>query len=45
MPDLQRYITFGASPAASIDLILTARALAFIRGRSTPSRRTSSTWP
>jgi MoxR-like ATPase len=34
MPDLQRYITFGASPRASINLILTARALAFIRGRS-----------
>ena len=34
MPDLQRYITFGASPRASINLILTARALAFIRGRA-----------
>ena len=34
MPDLQRYITFGASPRASINLILTARALAFIRGRT-----------
>jgi MoxR-like ATPase len=34
MPDLARYITFGASPRASINLILTARALAFIRGRS-----------
>jgi MoxR-like ATPase len=33
MPELQRYITFGASPRASINLILTARALAFIRGR------------
>ena len=33
MPDLERYITFGASPRASINLILTARALAFIRGR------------
>ena len=29
----QRYITFGASPRASINLILTARALAFVRGR------------
>jgi MoxR-like ATPase len=28
------YITYGASPRASINLILTARALAFIRGRS-----------
>ncbi len=34
MPDLQRYIQFGASPRASINLILTARALAFIRGRA-----------
>ena len=34
MPELQRYITFGASPRASINLILTARALAFIRGRA-----------
>ena len=31
--DLKRYITFGASPRASINLILTARALAFVRGR------------
>jgi MoxR-like ATPase len=28
-----RYITFGASPRASINLVLAARALAFIRGR------------
>ena len=33
LPDLVRYITFGASPRASINLILTARALAFVRGR------------
>ncbi len=33
LSDLQRYITFGASPRASINLILTARALAFVRGR------------
>ncbi len=31
--DLERYITFGASPRASINLILTAKALAFVRGR------------
>ena len=31
--DLARYIMFGASPRASINLILTARALAFVRGR------------
>ena len=33
MAELKRYITFGASPRASINLILTARALAFVRGR------------
>jgi MoxR-like ATPase len=31
--DLARYITFGASPRASINLILTAKVLAFVRGR------------
>ncbi|WP_027341110.1 AAA family ATPase [Hamadaea tsunoensis] len=30
---LARYITFGASPRASINLVLAARALAFLRGR------------
>jgi len=34
LPDLERYITFGASPRASINLILTAKALAFVRGRN-----------
>jgi MoxR-like ATPase len=33
LPDLQKYIMFGASPRASINLILTGRALAFVRGR------------
>jgi MoxR-like ATPase len=33
MPELERYILYGASPRASINLILTARALAFVRGR------------
>jgi MoxR-like ATPase len=32
-PELAKYITYGASPRASINLILTARALAFVRGR------------
>jgi len=32
--DIDRYITFGASPRASINLILAGRALAFVRGRS-----------
>ena len=31
--DLQRYLTFGASPRASINLIEGARALAWLRGR------------
>ncbi|GAB4113213.1 MAG: MoxR family ATPase [Roseiflexaceae bacterium] len=34
LKDLDAYITFGASPRASINLILAARALAFVRGRS-----------
>ncbi len=33
LKDLRRYIMFGASPRASINLILTARALAYVRGR------------
>src|SRR5688500_11137876 len=33
LQDLDRYIMFGASPRASINLILTGRALAFVRGR------------
>jgi MoxR-like ATPase len=34
LSDIARYILYGASPRASINLILTARALAFVRGRS-----------
>jgi MoxR-like ATPase len=33
LPDLQKYIAYGASPRASINLILTGRALAMVRGR------------
>lgn len=33
LKDLQRYITFGASPRASINLVLSARALAYVRNR------------
>ena len=33
LPDLKRYILFGASPRASINLVVAARALAFLRGR------------
>jgi MoxR-like ATPase len=34
LKELEPYILFGASPRASINLILTAKALAFVRGRS-----------
>jgi MoxR-like ATPase len=34
LKELQPYIMFGASPRASINLILAGRALAFVRGRS-----------
>lgn len=34
LPDLQKYIAYGASPRASINLILTARALAMVNGRT-----------
>ncbi|MFH1650669.1 MAG: MoxR family ATPase [Chloroflexota bacterium] len=34
IPDLSGYIMYGASPRASINLIVGARALAFVRGRS-----------
>ncbi|HEX9118779.1 MAG TPA: MoxR family ATPase [Anaerolineae bacterium] len=34
LKELEKYITYGASPRASINLILTARALAFVRGRN-----------
>ncbi len=34
LPDIAKYIMYGASPRASINLIVSARALAFIRGRS-----------
>ncbi|WP_232665323.1 AAA family ATPase [Pseudonocardia sp. TRM90224] len=32
-PDLAKYVSFGASPRASINMVLGARALAFLRGR------------
>jgi MoxR-like ATPase len=34
LPALKRYVSFGASPRASINLILGARALALLRGRT-----------
>jgi MoxR-like ATPase len=34
LKELQHYIMFGASPRASINLILAGRALAFVRGRA-----------
>jgi MoxR-like ATPase len=33
LKEVEHYIMFGASPRASINLILTAKALAFVRGR------------
>lgn len=33
MPELARYLSFGASPRASISLVEAARALAYLRGR------------
>jgi len=33
VPDLARYLSFGASPRASINMVLGAKALAFLRGR------------
>ena len=39
--DLARYVTYGASPRASINMILAGRALALVRGReyALPHRR------
>lgn len=34
LKEIAHYMMFGASPRASINLVLTARALAFVRGRS-----------
>jgi MoxR-like ATPase len=34
LKDLVRYITYGASPRASINMILGGKALAFVRGRN-----------
>jgi MoxR-like ATPase len=33
LSDLDRYVTYGASPRATIALVLGGRALAFLRGR------------
>jgi MoxR-like ATPase len=33
LPEMARFITFGASPRASINMILAGRALALVRGR------------
>jgi MoxR-like ATPase len=32
--DLRRFITFGASPRASINMVVAGRALAYLRGRT-----------
>ena len=34
LSDLEPYVLYGASPRAAINLILAARALAFVRGRA-----------
>jgi MoxR-like ATPase len=34
LEELERYVLYGASPRASINLILTGRALAYVRGRN-----------
>jgi MoxR-like ATPase len=34
IPSIEKHIMFGASPRASINMIITARSLAFMRGRS-----------
>jgi MoxR-like ATPase len=33
LPQLARYVSFGASPRASINMVLAGKALAFLRGR------------
>jgi MoxR-like ATPase len=33
LPELAKYVSFGASPRASINIVLAAKALAFLRGR------------
>ncbi len=34
LPELQKYLSYGASPRASISMVEAGRALAFLRGRS-----------
>jgi MoxR-like ATPase len=34
VPDIAKYVIYGASPRASINMIIAARALAFVRGRT-----------
>ena len=41
--DIARFILYGASPRASINLIIAARALAFVRGRAMSFPRMSRT--
>jgi MoxR-like ATPase len=33
LQDLSRYVTYGASPRASINMVIAAQALALVRGR------------
>src|SRR5438445_500351 len=43
LPQLAKAVAYGASPRATINLVAASRCLAFIRGRTTPSPRTSPT--
>ncbi len=43
--DLDRYVTYGASPRASIALLLGGRALAFLRGRDYVLPQDVANWP
>jgi MoxR-like ATPase len=40
LKDLARFLTFGASPRATINLVESARALALLRGRAMCCPRT-----
>lgn len=42
---LDRYVTFGATPRASIALVVGGRALAFLRGRDYVLPHDVGEWP
>jgi MoxR-like ATPase len=45
MGDLKEFLSYGASPRASLGLVAAGRALALLRGRTYVCPRTSTTWP